>query len=685
MIVGVCITSVITVSLFGVTHSLRVAQDLLVLDALMSGTKMEYGSGDAQSEISDDQTSVENGFLNEYHRMASDLDITKLEEMLSETPVQIPEEYYNLSLDSSGKKDYLGEIEIYKLICEILTRPEIREDGSFFKLQPYHIYGSWFNESRMIRSSASSTFDPYKSLITITNSYGYRGPFQMSPAYQDESCIGPYDARMYGFVSTGENSEVDSINRVLRIQNSELFGSITSNAGIVATTYERPAELDKYVEEFKSNIRFDKYRPNPEYLPDAMYTFVRKLKTASKGVDVATLNPNDNYIESLSNLDSVYSSSVTNKTDENLTDLYYLFALQLNSGFVQIHQWNPSISIDAVHNYRGLMPAVYVSMLKKYDTLNIADLDYFNGWTARGSLVEHLCGKPKGKGPFSSLKVSEPNNLISALGYRDIYDKALSNLPTEYNYTSIYGLEAIANGSMIERGVEYMIKAVYEWQQSKGYLKSQQSIDNEFDLDGGSITAPGTSSHSVTLQKDIKISNLLLRQMMAAGSPMALPFSYSNSISYTVTHDFYCNGNYYCLYHPRYSHYGIDMIYASGGSQVMCSVNAIMDGTIVEVRKATNGKDNPWGNTVKIRHTIGAYTYTSRYGHMSSMVFSPSDVGRTIKCGDYIGTEGTTGRSTGNHLHFGLARVLNNSVEKAMDPLQFIETLDKEIAESNEG
>jgi murein DD-endopeptidase MepM/ murein hydrolase activator NlpD len=58
------------------------------------------------------------------------------------------------------------------------------------------------------------------------------------------------------------------------------------------------------------------------------------------------------------------------------------------------------------------------------------------------------------------------------------------------------------------------------------------------------------------------------------------------------------------------------------------------------------GVRNGYGNCVEIDHGNGLMT---RYAHMSAF---RTRVGQTVDAGDVIGAIGSTGRSTGPHLHF---------------------------------
>lgn len=91
------------------------------------------------------------------------------------------------------------------------------------------------------------------------------------------------------------------------------------------------------------------------------------------------------------------------------------------------------------------------------------------------------------------------------------------------------------------------------------------------------------------------------------------------------------------------NHRGID-IGASYGSDIM----AAADGT---VKSATYS--SACGNYVMIDHGGGLYTV---YMHASSLCVSAGD---TVSAGDVIAKVGSTGISTGNHLHFGVS--LNGS------------------------
>jgi murein DD-endopeptidase MepM/ murein hydrolase activator NlpD len=85
-------------------------------------------------------------------------------------------------------------------------------------------------------------------------------------------------------------------------------------------------------------------------------------------------------------------------------------------------------------------------------------------------------------------------------------------------------------------------------------------------------------------------------------------------------------------------------------------VRSPADGIVVKAEWA-----NGYGNVIYISH---GYGYSTRYGHLKAFAVRP---GSRIKRGDVIGYVGSTGRSTGPHLHYEV-RMNNNPV----NPLEYI-------------
>ncbi|MEU4558992.1 M23 family metallopeptidase [Actinoplanes sp. NPDC023936] len=89
---------------------------------------------------------------------------------------------------------------------------------------------------------------------------------------------------------------------------------------------------------------------------------------------------------------------------------------------------------------------------------------------------------------------------------------------------------------------------------------------------------------------------------------------------------------------PRWGrlHAGVDLAAAHGTPIV-----AVGAGTVVAA-----GPAGGYGNAVLVRHDDG---YLTHYGHMSEVQVA---AGQRVDAGERIGLEGSTGHSTGPHLHF---------------------------------
>jgi murein DD-endopeptidase MepM/ murein hydrolase activator NlpD len=81
---------------------------------------------------------------------------------------------------------------------------------------------------------------------------------------------------------------------------------------------------------------------------------------------------------------------------------------------------------------------------------------------------------------------------------------------------------------------------------------------------------------------------------------------------------------------------------------------------------------NGYGNLVELEHGKGIAT---RYGHLSKLLVS---AGQRVKRGELIGLMGSTGRSTGSHLHYEVR--LDG---RAVNPVPFLQSSDYLVAMQN--
>ncbi|HIZ86669.1 MAG TPA: peptidoglycan DD-metalloendopeptidase family protein [Candidatus Coprenecus pullistercoris] len=99
--------------------------------------------------------------------------------------------------------------------------------------------------------------------------------------------------------------------------------------------------------------------------------------------------------------------------------------------------------------------------------------------------------------------------------------------------------------------------------------------------------------------------------------------------------------------HKKHTHKGIDL-----AAPQMTPIYATADGEVT-----FSGRNGGYGNFVKINHRNG---YKTAYAHMHRIAV---DKGADVRKGDLIGYVGTTGSSTGNHLHYEV-----HYLDKLLDP-----------------
>lgn len=147
-------------------------------------------------------------------------------------------------------------------------------------------------------------------------------------------------------------------------------------------------------------------------------------------------------------------------------------------------------------------------------------------------------------------------------------------------------------------------------------------------------------SRQLTALQSLIMTRELARQIVPGGRPVES--GYISSLYGQRTDPF--DGH-------QASHHGIDFAGAAG-TQVL----AVADGVV-----SHTGTDGGYGLAIEITHGNG---YLTRYAHNAKLLVKQ---GQTVKRGEAIALMGSTGRSTGTHVHF---EVLRNG--KTMNPLSFV-------------
>lgn len=106
-------------------------------------------------------------------------------------------------------------------------------------------------------------------------------------------------------------------------------------------------------------------------------------------------------------------------------------------------------------------------------------------------------------------------------------------------------------------------------------------------------------------------------------------------------------------------HYGIDIANGNG-----TPIYSAAKGVVIHV-----GEMSSYGQLVKVKHFINGTTYTTVYAHLSAYAVQ---LGDEVEQGELIALMGTTGRSTGPHLHFEVQLGTGHNSQNPLNPVDWI-------------
>lgn len=141
-------------------------------------------------------------------------------------------------------------------------------------------------------------------------------------------------------------------------------------------------------------------------------------------------------------------------------------------------------------------------------------------------------------------------------------------------------------------------------------------------------------------ERQLYAQSLSFDQLRATASSQKDKLAHIPSVMPINIKDFTMSSGYGVRRDPIYGsskfHAGLDFA-AKRGTPVF----ATADGEVTEASRQSG-----YGNCIDISH---GYNYVTRYAHLSEILVKP---GQKVKRGEMIGKVGSTGKSTGSHLHY---------------------------------
>ena len=234
--------------------------------------------------------------------------------------------------------------------------------------------------------------------------------------------------------------------------------------------------------------------------------------------------------------------------------------------------------------------------------------------------------------------------------YRVKKDDYIGNIAKQYGVTedTIISVNGVKQSRLIQIGDYFKIP-------------SMPGIMYTVRADGETVESI-SAKYEIASDKTARVNSLEQKVALKAGTTLFLPDAKLDWVTRQeingdlFTRPLHRNNYYFSSYYgwrsnpfsgKRTFHGGIDMACSAG-----TPIYAALVGSVVRA-----GYDTVYGNFVEVSHHSG---YKTLYAHMTEIRVKK---GQSATTGTIIGTVGSTGLSTGNHLHFA---VYKNG--KSMDP-----------------
>lgn len=236
----------------------------------------------------------------------------------------------------------------------------------------------------------------------------------------------------------------------------------------------------------------------------------------------------------------------------------------------------------------------------------------------------------------------------SAIGFGWAF-VATARKDRDYRQTLAENARLKSSAQLLRRKLQGIGRQIEDFESRTRRLAIVAGLPKEAAGTGGPLATSPAEADPVAREKDVAArldaleSQLAKRDAIASSTPTVAPVRGLLNSGFGARSDPFTGS-------PAF-HTGLDI-----STRAREPVLATAAGTVVR-----SGWSGDYGNVVEIDHPAG---YRTVYGHLAVIL---AREGQTVSRGDRIGLVGSTGRSTGPHLHYEI-----RLADRAVNPLEYI-------------
>lgn len=633
----------IMISVYGVV-TVIVANELLFT---LNPDKSDSGDELDLSALSEEE---------KYIAMAKALDRDKIEDYYTKNTNGFKEWYKEFQITEQAVENPAMMTDIFLLINEIYTRPEINGDTYDTILNKYMVLGSTLLESRAALPTGTRLFN--SEIKYNINPSGYADPLGCSPLiWSNNTALDATSEVGCTFISQYENANIPDEQRAIyggggNISNNNSWyittSALTRRDSMVSVGANDDAK--KYLSTIKLKNGVYSNRGYLTYIPDSYYTFAYFDRIMAEGRDRTTHYSAPNYYYSGGNAAAVLELKddlgLTKEQAGTIMGLLYcgdrhfhseVDALPNFDNFSSLNQdiAGTCIVVNATLYLEGFLDSIaseYDGHISQIKTMfEVSEKIY--GECEYGGSVSYVTKVTPDSAYSKCLELVNSNgtNFSYSQKWTDIYKSMETKATTLHNKLGFSKSERLVRmtyapicyvaGNVYYTGLKRVVEECYNYQDSNGkYIFRTADIDLGID---GSINSGATAGASGWVSPVQDSPGLYVSS--GYGNPNR-------------------NG--------RMSHFGSDI---SSANFMGLEYYAVKDATVQFVNVgcthnyAKNGNScgctDGYGNSVVLDIGDGYYV---RYGHCKDVTVKAGD---KLKAGDLVAHAGCTGWSTGAHLH----------------------------------